>query len=93
MRTRSGVIAPCCLAPLRFACAPFACRRHAYRVDTILEEADKWEAWPDANRELFWMGADTSGLPTLWLRGCYHHPGEALLTAAHLMQWARARYA
>jgi hypothetical protein len=62
-------------------CHPFPSlarrRRHSYNVDSILEETERWESWADAKRELFWMGTDAQGVPTLWLRGMHHHPGTS----------------
>ncbi|KAG5183230.1 hypothetical protein JKP88DRAFT_346597 [Tribonema minus] len=49
--------------------------RHAYKVDAILGESEEWESFAEAKRELFWMGNDSEGLPTLCLRGVHHHPG------------------
>lgn len=64
-------------------------------VDDVLSE-EHWEDF-EATKELFWLGDDKEGRPTLVLRSIHHHPGaldpdKFLRYVLYLMEKGRARF-
>ncbi|CAM9580270.1 unnamed protein product [Discosporangium mesarthrocarpum] len=70
--------------------------RKEQRVDDVLSE-DRWSSFDPGKAEVFWLGRDKTGRPTLVLRSIAHHPGAIPLAdfqryLIYTMEEGRRRY-